>query len=137
VPEQRTGGWAIAYDQRYKVGYHHLVWDLAEEEYALSKAQHGEERQASLQQAVSLYEQCALLTAPTSKDELAQEDQARLSEQALRQCLLGYSQLGNLTQVRHTYSHYVKTMKRRSAGWKPEPQTLQVFEEITRSSEIP
>jgi hypothetical protein len=133
VPQQRTGVWAKDYYAHYQSLYHHLLWDLAEEEYALGGTQHGEERNASLRQAVWLYEQCALLTAPTSKEDLAEGDQANLSEQALRQCLLVYSLLGNQTRLRHIYSHYVRMMQRRYRGWKLEPQTTQVFEELTRS----
>jgi hypothetical protein len=130
---KQAASWAKAYFVRYQDLYHRLLWNLAEYEQALSQSQQGEERKTSLRQAVQLYEQCAFLTAP-SRDDLEQGTYSPLSEQALRQCLSLYGLLGNRTNAHSTYHSYVKMLKRKSKQWSPDPQTVQVFEEVTRGS---
>jgi hypothetical protein len=112
--DKRVGKWATAYAQRYRMMYHRLLLDLAAYEFGLSAAQQEEDRHASIQAAAKLYEQSAVLTAPVKKEEIEQGEQTRLSEHALRQCLICYGKLGNLISVRHTYHHYVKTMQNRT-----------------------
>lgn len=47
---KRFAPWHRLYYLRYRDMHHHLVWDIAEYEYAISLNQHGEERKASLRQ---------------------------------------------------------------------------------------
>lgn len=134
VQEKYTGPWAVAYYFQYQSKYHQLLWNIAEYEYTRSQEQQGEEKKASLRQAVKLYEQCALLTAPTRKEDLQQGDLARLSEHALRQALMMYRLLDDLSLARQFYYHYIRTLQRRSRGWQPEPQTVQVFDAVMGAS---
>ncbi|SRR5581483_9651042 len=125
--------WHKTYYVRYRNMHHHLLWDLAEYEYALSQSQHGEEKSASLRQAATLYERCAFLTAPT-REELKQGLRGRLSEQALRQCMMAYRDLENISAVYHIHSLYEKSLRARYTGWREEPETAHVFDEIIGSS---
>jgi hypothetical protein len=125
--------WVRAHATRYQEMYHGLLWDLAEYEHTIGQSQQGEEHKTSFRQAADLYERCAFLTAP-STDELEQGSSSPLSEQALRHSLSLYGLLGNRTNAHHTYHRYVKLLRRKSREWRPDPQTVQVFEEATRAS---
>ncbi len=132
IRENRIGKWANSYYHDYRNKYHRLLHDLAEYEYRVSATQQGEERKASLWQAVKLYEECALQTAPTQQPE---RKEGQVSEHALRQCFLIYGELRDLAEVQHLKSHYFRTMKRRFSDWEPEPETEKVFEAVTQAKE--
>jgi hypothetical protein len=131
---QRAAPWYKPYYTHYQEIYQQVLQGLAEYELGLGCEQQGEERKASLRQAASLYEQCAFLTAPSGA-ELEQGSYAPLSEHALRQCLRAYGLLGDLSSAHQVYHQYLKTLKRKFRSWHPDPQTVQIFQEVTRSSE--
>jgi hypothetical protein len=134
-PDRHVSNWWVTpYKHRYRMRYHRLLLDLAAYEFGLSATQEEEEdRRASIQAAASLYAQSAVLTAPVDEEEIERGEQTRLSEHALRQGLICYGKLADLISVHQTYQHYLKTMKKRFSGYRPEPLTREVYEQITES----
>jgi DNA-binding SARP family transcriptional activator len=58
-----------------------------------------------------------------------------VSEYALRQYMTIAGLLGDVSLAHRVYAHFVKTVTRKLPDWEPEPQTIQVYEEVTRASE--
>jgi DNA-binding SARP family transcriptional activator len=101
----------------------------------VGEAQQGEAQKASFKRAVDLYEQYVLATSALLSEKVRSEGQTLLSEHALRQCMLISGLLGDVSSARRVYAQFVKTVTRRLRDWQPEPQTVQMYEEVTRASE--
>jgi hypothetical protein len=133
--EKMTGEWVDAYYIRYRTMYQQLLLDSADYEYAVGKTQQDEERKVSFKRAVDLYEQYVLVTSALLSEKVRPEGQTLLNEHALRQCMTISGLLGDVSSARRVYAQFVKTVTRRLRDWQPEPQTVQVYEEVTRASE--
>lgn len=125
--------YAAEWGQRYYLYYRDLyartLLGLADYEKGLAANQQGEERQASLRQAATLYKRYALFTAP-SEDELEQGSSTEWSEYALRQSMFLYKIRGQRSEAHRLYYRYTKLMKDISPEWEPSPQTVQTYQEI-------
>lgn len=126
----QVGDWAKKCHSQYREMYWRILWEAAEYEYTLGKSAQREEQHRWFSQAAQLYQRYALETA--SATPVGQEGPTQLGEYTFGQAMHLYHLTGNHHSARRVHHEYIARIKRRFPDWKPEPQTEQIWREITQ-----